>query len=130
VPNPITFNIYPGADSAFSAYQDDGISNGYQTGVFRLTTISHQGIANGQRVRVLRTGGTYKPPEPYYFVSLLGTNPPASVAAAGAALADVNSPQNLGSSPANAYYYNASIKTTFLKIFDTAVDLTLEVTFP
>ena len=127
--NPITFNVYPGPDSSFELYQDDGNSNQYQTGNFRTTTISHQGIPNGQRVRVLRTHDQYAPPEPFYFVSFLGTNSPATLTSGGAPLPNVFTPAALWSASANCYYYNQSIKTTFVKIFDVAPDLTLEVTF-
>jgi alpha-glucosidase len=129
--NPITFNVYPGPDSSFVLYQDDGTSNQYQAGTFRITTISHQGIVNGQSVRVLRTDNPnqYVPPEPFYFVSFLGTNPPVTVAAAGTPLPNVFTPAALSAASANSYYYNQSIKTTFVKIFDVAPDITLEVTF-
>jgi alpha-glucosidase len=128
--NPITFNIYPGADSSFELYLDDGDSTRAQSNhAYRLTTISHTGIAGGQRVRIVRTHDQFTPPEPFYFVSFLGTNPPTSVEAADLPLPDVGDPGSLWSSDKNAYYYNASIKTTFLKIFDTASDLTLQVTF-
>jgi alpha-glucosidase len=127
--NPITFNVYPGADSSFQLYQDDGVTTGHQGGQFRTTTVSHQGIANGQRVRVLRTHDQFTPPEPFYFVSFLGTNAPASVTVAGTALANVFTPAALAAATANAYYYNASIKTTFVKVFDVAADVTLEVRF-
>jgi alpha-glucosidase len=127
--NPITFNIYPGADSSFDLYQDDGISNDFRNGTYRMTTISHQGIPGGQRVRVLRRNDQYQVPETFYFVSFLGTNPPQSVALAGVVLPDVLTPPALWAASANAYYYNASIKTTFVKVFDTSADVTLEVTF-
>jgi alpha-glucosidase len=91
--------------------------------------VSHQGILNGQQVRVLRTQDNYSPPETYYFVSFLGANPPVTVTAAGASLPNVFTSQALAAASANAYYYNASIKTTFLKIFDTMPDITLEATF-
>lgn len=61
-------------------------------------------------------------------VGLLGTNPPASVTAAGVALPNVFTPDSLAASAVNAYYYNASIKTTFQKIFDNSPDITMEVT--
>jgi alpha-glucosidase len=128
-PNPATFNIYPGPDNSTVLYQDDGISNNYQSGVYRTTSISHQGIPNGQSVRVLRTHDNYAPPETFYFVSFLGTNPPVTVTAAGVPLPEVFTPEALAAATANSYYYNAGIKTTFLKIFDTAPDITLEVTF-
>jgi len=128
-PNPVTFNVYPGPDQSTELYQDDGTSNDFQTGKFRTTVVSHQGINQGQRVRVSHTKNGYTPPEPFYFVSFLGTNPPLTITAAGTDLPDVSTPQALWSAPANSYYYNASLKTTFLKIFDTASDITLEVTF-
>jgi len=128
--NPITFNIYPGADSSFQLYFDDGVSTSAEkSGTFRVTAISHAGIPNGQRIRVLRNVDKYNPPEPFYFVSLLGTNAPASVVAAGTALPNVFTPDSLATFATNAYYYNASIKTTFLKIFDNSQDITMEVTF-
>jgi alpha-glucosidase len=127
--NPITFNVYPGPDSWFQLYQDDGVSNNYRTGKCRLTTVSHQGIPGGQRVRVLRIRDQYTPPEAFYFISFLGTNPPTSVAIGGGALPDVFTPAALWSASGNAYYYNQSIKTTFAKLFDTASDITLKVTF-
>ena len=128
--NPITFNVYPGADSTFNLYLDDGATTAAEkNGTFRLKQVSHTGIPNGQRIRVLRTSDRYNPPETFYFVSLLGTNPPGSVSAAGTALPNVFTPDALAASGADAYYYNASIKTTFLKIFDTQPDITMEVTF-
>ena len=127
--NPTTFNIYAGPDSSFQLYQDDGISNDYQAGVFRTTTIRHQEIPKGPRVRVQRSHDQYAPPEPFFFVSFLGTSIPTSAKAAGASLPNVLTPAALASATANAYYYNQSLKTTFVKIFDVATDLTLEVTF-
>jgi alpha-glucosidase len=127
--NPTTFNVYPGPDSSFDLYQDDGTSNDFRQGAYRMTTISHQGILGGQRVRVLRTHDQYPVPETFYFVSFLGTNPPQTVSLASAALPDVLTPSALWAASANAYYYNASIKTTFVKVFDTSADVTLEVTF-
>jgi hypothetical protein len=51
------------------------------------------------------------------------------VTAAGASLPNVLTPEALASATANAYYYNQSIKTTVVKLFDVAPDLTLEVKF-
>jgi alpha-glucosidase len=127
--NPITFNVYPGPASSFALYQDDGVSKQYQTGNFRTTTVSHQGIPNGQRVRVLRTHDQYAPPEIFYFVSFLGTDPPVTITAGGTPLPNVLNPAALWSAMTNSYYYNQSIKTTFVKVFDMLPDVTLEVTF-
>jgi alpha-glucosidase len=127
--NPITLNIYPGPDASFQLYQDDGISNDFQSGKIRLTVISHQGIPGGQRVRVQHITDKYTPPEKFYFIAFPGTNPPASVQAAGSALPNVFNSSALWTATVNSYYYNDGIKTTFLKILDNVSDLTAEVTF-
>jgi alpha-glucosidase len=128
--NPITINIYPGPDSTYRLYQDDGISfdaQDHQT--FRITEISHTGIAGGQSVRIHRTQDNYHPPEPFFFVAFCGTRHPSSVSLAGAGLPDVGGPDALIAAAANAYYFNASIQVTFVKIFDTSPDMTLTVLF-
>jgi alpha-glucosidase len=124
--NPLTINIYPGSDSAYQLYLDDGITTDAATkGVYRLTNINHQGITGGQNVRIQRITDNYTPAEPFYHVALLGTRHPSSVSAAGQSLTDVGNPASLASSPVNSYYWNASVQITFVKIFDTAPDITV-----
>jgi alpha-glucosidase len=128
--NPLTINIYPGSDSLYKLYQDDGISFDAQSnGTFRLTEISHQGVAGGQRVRVLRTVNKYTPLEKFFFLAFPGTRHPVSVSYGDSALPDVGTPEHLASALVNAYYWNASIEVTFVKIFDTASDATITAQF-
>jgi alpha-glucosidase len=128
--NPLTFNIYPGPDSSYQLYQDDGISQAAaSSSTYRLTTISHTGVPGGQSIRVQRGVDKFPPPEQYFFIALLGTRHPVSVALNGANLQDVKDPATLASSNANAYYWNAGIQVTFAKIFDTNPDVTLAVQF-
>ena len=44
-----------------------------------------------------------------------------------AALPDCGSPEGLNGSSKNGYYYNASITTTYVKVFDTQSNLQLTV---
>jgi alpha-glucosidase len=130
--NPITFNIYPGPDSSFTLYQDDGISAPVASGqaiASRITCITHTAIAGGQQVRLQRIQDQYTPPEKFCFVAFLGTNPPKTVSAIGQALPNVLDSSTLWTAPASAYYYNADLQITFVKLFDTVPDQTLEVTF-
>ena len=134
--NPLTFNIYPGADSSYTLYQDDGVTTQAQAnGTYRITTISHTGIPNGQNVDITRVTDKYTPPEPFYYVSLLGTNPPTSVTAGGANLPEVTgstpdvAAAALTASAVNAYYYNPNIKQTFVKIFDTQSSVEITALF-
>jgi alpha-glucosidase len=129
--NPLTINVYPGADSTYPfLYQDDGIScDAQDKKTYRLTEISHQGIPGGQNIRVRRVVDNYTPPEKYYFVALPGTRHPSSVTVAGAALLDLRTPDNLAASTSNAYYWNEDIEVTFIKVFDTVADLTIIALF-
>jgi alpha-glucosidase len=124
--NPLTFNIYPGPDSTYSLYQDDGTTTQAELEqAYRLTELSHQGIPGGQNIRVRRVFDQYSPPEKFYYIALLGTRAPSSVTLGDTALPDAGTPDNLAASQRNAYYWNASIQITFIKIFDTQPDLTV-----
>ena len=128
--NPLTFNIYPGADSSYTLYQDDGVTTQAQnSGIYRITTVSHSGTANGQSIQIARQVDRYTPPEPFYYVSLLGTDPPSSVAAGGVNLNELADAGTLAASAANAFYYNASLEATFIKIFDTQASIAITVLF-
>jgi alpha-glucosidase len=128
--NPLTFNIYPGADSTYTLYQDDGTTTQAQTNqVFRITQISHTGMPGGQTIQVTRKVDNFTPPETFYYVSLLGTSAPGSAIAAGKNLPNLGDATALAASESNGYYYNANLNTTFVKIFDSQTTLTLTVTF-
>ncbi len=128
--NPITFNIYPGKDSSYQLYQDDHVSVANELNkAYRTTMISHTGISNGQLLRVQRTYDNFTPAEPYYFISLLGTQCPSSVTSSGQQWPNVESPEALQNSSVNSFYYNASITTTFIKVFDTQADISITALF-
>ena len=124
-PNPITVNVYPGPDRSYPLYLDDGLSAQAPS---RLTEISQTTTAAGRSIRVQRLVDNYAPPELFYFIAVLGMPmPPQAVSAAGAALPDVQTPAALAASPQNAYYWNPGIQITFVKIFDTTADITVNV---
>lgn len=135
--NTITFYIYPGRDDRYTLYlDDDGLSRDAETKKkYRLTEISHKGVNNGQQVRVKRVHDKYKPVETYYYIGLLGTVNPKSVKIGVLALEkkveenDEASSKALAESKVDGYYYNSYLKTTYIKIFDTKVDLTLDILF-
>ncbi len=128
--NPITFNIYPGKDTSYELYQDDQVSTDNETKkAYRTTTIRHTGIESGQRINIDRTYDNYTPAETFYYVSLLGTNHPSSVNLEAESLNDVGTPDALAAFDGSAYYYNESIKTTFVKVIDNQSKRELTVLF-
>jgi alpha-glucosidase len=126
--NPITFNIYPGKDSTYTLYQDDQTTTAnVEQSAYRVTEVSHQGIPGGQRVSFVRSHDGFTPSEPFFYVAFLGTRAPSSVQLGGVALPDRGSPEGLNGSSANGYYFNPSIATTYVKVFDSAPTLELSV---
>ena len=137
---PLTFDIYPGPASSYELYLDDGVTTDFVTkNAYRLTTISQsQTVAASrvQTVQVQRTVDNFKPQETFYFIGLLATPSPVSVTANGQALpviqasTDQDSANELAESAVNACYYNQSLNTTFIKIFDVSPQMVVVATFP
>ena len=135
----MTFDIYPGPDSTYQLYLDDGLSTNYQTAkAYRLTQISQHRTTVPklvQTVELRRTFDQYTPKETFYFIGLLATPSPGSVTANGVTLpiiqagSDAASANQLAQSTVNACYYNASLGTTFVKIFDLDPDMVVVATF-
>lgn len=95
------------------------------------------GIPGGQRIRIKRLYDKFKPHETFYYLGMPGTISPQYVKAAGKTLeqkfgaTDQEAAKALTDSKdtPGAYYYNNFLKTTFIKIFDTSNDITVEVMF-
>ncbi|WP_437935707.1 TIM-barrel domain-containing protein [Sorangium sp. So ce341] len=135
--NPLTINAYPGPDRSYTLYLDDGISTDATASkkAYRLTTISQTTSGNTRSVRVQRTYDGYTPPETFYYVGVLATTSPTGVTAGGSPLprvtgsSDGDAANKLAASKVNAFYYNESLRTTFVKIFDTSADITVKASF-
>jgi alpha-glucosidase len=55
-------DIYPGANSTFTLYEDDGISMNYVSGNSLQTSISKTTTSNGTKIQIRRRMGTWSPP--------------------------------------------------------------------
>jgi len=136
--NPLTFEIYPGPASTYTLYLDDKVGLGYQTtGAYRLTTIAQSTVTAPtakRTVSITRTYDHYTPVEKFYFVSLLDATVPTSVSVNGVAVPNLTSGGDSASAAAltasdeNAYYFNTSLRTVFVKIFDASANVVLIAT--
>jgi alpha-glucosidase len=129
---PLTFECYPGPDREYTLYLDDKVGLGYQQGNYRLTTIAQQTVpgAPGKRtVTVTRTHDQYTPKESFFYISLLQATHATAVTVNGAAVPDLTgasdalSASALAASPGNTFYFNASLQTVVIKVFDSSVAL-------
>ncbi|MEB3281786.1 MAG: TIM-barrel domain-containing protein [Lyngbya sp.] len=140
--NPITLNVYPDVQrkgGEYRMYLDDGESRSSapKTQVddpkandeYRETLITNNYIGDKTReIKVERKHDGYTPMEDYFFVAVLhdpseanGTHGPLqSVSIGGQQLPVVNGSDALWNSPNNAWYYNADIKISFIKVFDNS----------
>jgi alpha-glucosidase len=138
--NPITLDVYPGPDSSHTLYLDDHLTTQAQKAqAYRTVTVTQSARTGQYRVQTVtlnRQHDGFAPSETFYFVALLDTPMPLSVTANGASLqpitaaTDEQAADELAASGANAAYYNHSLRTTFVKLFDTGPQLDVVGTFP
>lgn len=152
--NPITLNVYPGQTGTYTMYLDDGISrtsappeqvdDEMAKGEYRETNISHEYISEKvRRITVKRGHDNYKPFEEFFFVAILhdpgekkgNFGPLFSLTVAGQKLEPVTNgnidqrASAVNSSTNNAWYYNDSINTSFIKVFDNSSEIVIEAQY-
>lgn len=135
--NPLTINIYPGDDSNYLLYQDDGITTDASSSkAYRTTGISHQTNSDGSKqIHLKREHDQYQPPEKFYYIALLETKAETVTINGNAALPYLNRQQSgrtpeqlaalLAASPLDACYWNSDINISFIKVFDTQSEVTV-----
>ncbi|MDR3436943.1 TIM-barrel domain-containing protein [Telmatospirillum sp.] len=138
--NPISIDIYPGPDSLHILYLDDKIGMTAQSaGAYRTVQISQSVRITDRRVqtvRLQRLHDQFTPVEDFYFIGFLDSPAPLSVSIAGVAVPILQAATDdaaaalLAASAVNAAYYNQSLRTTFVKLFDQASDMSVVGTFP
>jgi alpha-glucosidase len=129
--NPLDIHFYPGGQGEHLLYQDDGISTRAATeDAFRTTRVSRRAVADGTTIRLERLHDGYTPPEPYYFIRLLGTPRPARVTVGRALLTAAASVAALDDAPQDAYVWDEGLASTVVKVFDRAPDVPIKVSAP
>ncbi len=154
-PNPITLNIYPGAQGEYSMYLDDGVSRSSApeaevddpkaNNEYRETKIIHSYTSEKIReIKVERLHDNYKPIEEYFFVGILhdpseqrgATGPLRGIiinneqylqAIAGSPIEERS--QQLQNATSNAWYYNENINISFIKVFDYSASISIQAEY-
>lgn len=137
--NPLTFTIYSGRSGSRKTFLDDGETLGAENdGKLRIVEVSHKRSAKGRFIHVLRLKDGFKPLEPFYFIAVLDPLDPISIQIGWGPVASVTrieeqtdegSSHVLFNSETNCYYFNRSLKATFIKVFDTHSDVTIELIY-
>ncbi len=106
---------------------------------YREVLITHQYTKSSRQIKVRRVHDGYTPPlEKYFFVAVLHdpseTAAPSAIKLGGAALEFISGGTlesragRLADSSSSAWYYNENLRISFVKVFDQAAEIVLDVT--
>src|SRR5436190_20979026 len=150
-PNPITLNVYPGANGQYVMYLDDGVSrssapdraedeggDSEAKGEYREVRVTHTYTGPTRQVRIERGHDGYAPPlENYCFVAILhdpsDQGAPSRITLGANALTMIagGSPDNraaqLAASGVSTWYYNENVHISFVKVFDQSAPIVIAV---
>lgn len=130
--NPITFQIYPGEQGNYTLYQDDETTTAnVEAGAYRVTQVSHSSTGGSKTVRFQRSYDKFTPKETFFYVALMAGNANAQVnvmkGTSSTKLNNVGSEAALEAASTEAFYFNDSLQTLFVKVFDTDSDISVTI---
>jgi alpha-glucosidase len=91
----LSVDIYPGADSHFTMYEDDGNSFDYRSGLFLDTLLTRSSSSQGTSISIQRMDGTWKPAPRSITLLLHGTARAGGVLLNGTSLPQADNLQAL-----------------------------------
>ena len=125
--DPLTLDIFPSGRSRYVLYEDDGISLGYQKGMYSRTVITCRDDARGVELRVEAPVGKYVvAPRAYAFRFHLG-GPPRQVRINGQVTRRIDSAQGPQPDHGSAWAYDAATGTLVAWTDPADRDLTARV---
>lgn len=111
-------DVYLGADSQFTLYEDDGESFDFQKGVYLTTLIQHTGMASSDMITLTRTAGTWTPAARSVLLLLHGALSATGVSLNGKALTQLADLQTL-TMDASGWTYDSAAKIVAVKFADS-----------
>lgn len=82
----ITLEIFPGGESSYEIYDDDGMSKDYESGEYAITEVTFEEENGKTLINVTAPRGEYKVPERRYSLKVHGETAPQSVHEDGSTL--------------------------------------------
>jgi hypothetical protein len=122
----ISVDFYPGPNSAFTMYEDDGNSFNYKTGTYLETAISRSSTSSATSIAIRRAAGTYTPAARPIVLLLHDTLSASGAKLNGTSLSHVANIQAL-SQVASGWAYDSTAQLTAVKIQDSAQPITVSV---
>jgi alpha-glucosidase len=126
VPPGISVDFYPGPDSAFTLYEDDGNSFNYKNGKYLETAINRSSNSSATNISINRAAGTYAPPSRTIVLLLHDTASASGAKLNGTSLSHVATIQGL-SQVASGWAYDLAAQLAAVKIQDSAQPISVSV---
>ncbi|MDQ7825440.1 MAG: glycoside hydrolase family 31 protein [Candidatus Eremiobacteraeota bacterium] len=101
VSRELEFKVFPGGESSWELYEDDGVTRRYKDGIFSTTAIKINGKGT---LTISRPVSAYKSPVAFYAFTLCGMKKPRSVSCGAAVLSPADSPQGLKAAKEGYFY--------------------------
>ena len=123
-----TVDFYPGADSTFTLYEDDGNTTSYLNGVYLKTRISIRQQTSPLTATLQRVEGSWIPPDRGWTLNFHGTTQaPSAVTVNGTSVQQVSTLAGLNA-VLLGWYYNPINQQLAVRVHDSPVTLQIVVT--
>jgi alpha-glucosidase len=122
----LSIDIYPGPDSQFTMYEDDGTSFDYQNGSYLNTLVKRSNNSQGSSISIQRIAGTWSPAPRSITLLLHGTTQASGVSLNGTALPQTVNLQALVSA-SSGWIFDPAAQLVAVKIQDSTQAATVFV---
>lgn len=126
-PTWLDLHVWPGADGAFTLYEDDGLTTNYLSGDFAQTPLSVSGTATDLTFVVHARVGAYNPGSRALYVVAHAMSNVTAVTANGIELARLANRDELTNAGGEGWAYDTAMRRATVKIADTGALRTLHV---
>ena len=104
----LLLDVYPGPNSSFTLYEDNGSTMDYQSGAFLRTQIANSSTSTGKSLQITKQTGSWVAPPRAILATMHGeAAAPSAVLLNGTALPMASTESSLTSMP-QGWYYNST----------------------
>jgi alpha-glucosidase len=115
----VTLDVYPGPDTSFTLYEDNGSTLDYLNGAFLRTQLSKSTTSSNSLLQIQRQQGSWVPPVRPIWTTLHNVTAPSGVLLNGTALPQAPAESNLASLT-QGWFYNSINSRLIIRVQDSA----------
>src|ERR1700722_7702223 len=122
----VTLDVYPGPDTSFTLYEDNGSTLDYKNGAFLRTQISKSTTSTGSVLQIQRQQGSWLPPARPIWTTLHNVHAPSGASLNGTALPEASAESN-PSGMTRGWFYSRSNSRLIVLVPDGATPETISI---